>query len=269
VGILSILSPGSACLLTDHEEIRVQIKNFGDNPFAYQDISVVASVDAGIPITMKIGSSQLLNQGDTLEYIFEVPFDFSGEGDHQITAYSIYGQDADPLNDTLDRIVTHFGVPEPELGGVNDTLGTPLPLSLDAGGDFDTYLWNGVPGDRTYNATQYGWYTVEVSVPGGCSGKDSIFLMLNTMVEDLLLPGELKIYPVPASQYLHIEYGYKDADNLVLDIIDSNGRKVLMKQFHNATEITETIEVTGMAKGIYYMRLRSDERQLVRKIAIH
>jgi proteasome assembly chaperone (PAC2) family protein len=88
-------------------------------------------------------------------------------------------------------------------------------------------------------------------------------------VEDLFLPGELKIYPVPASLVLHIEYGYMDADDLILELFDANGREVLVKQFPHTTEITETIDVTGMSSGIYYLRLRSDQKQLIRKIAIN
>jgi hypothetical protein len=269
IGIESVLSPTSACLLTDQEELRVLVKNFGTNPIVDEQVRVVASVDGGIPITVQRTIRQVLNPGDSIEFIFGVTFDFSREGDHSLTTYSMYGQDDDPYNDTLDAIITHFGIPQPDLGGVNDSLGTDLPVILDVGADFVSYLWNGVPGYRTYNATQYGWYTAEVTDLQGCVGKDSVLLMQSTGIADFLLPGELKVFPVPAFQFLNIEYRYNEAEDLYLDIYNSSGRKILIKQYSNADVIRETIDVTGMAKGIYHLRLRSDERQLIRQIAIY
>jgi hypothetical protein len=93
--------------------------------------------------------------------------------------------------------------------------------------------------------------------------------MQSTGIADFLLPGELKVFPVPAFQFLNIEYRYNEAEDLYLDIYNSSGRKILIKQYSNADVIRETIDVTGMAKGIYHLRLRSDERQLIRQIAIY
>ncbi|KPL12969.1 MAG: hypothetical protein AMS26_15765, partial [Bacteroides sp. SM23_62] len=269
IGIASIMSPVSACLLTDQEELRVLVKNFGTHPIVGERVRIEASLDGGIPITVQKTITQVLYPGDSIEFLFGVTFDFSGEGDHGLTAHSIYGQDDDPHNDTMDVIITHFGIPQPELGGVNDSLGTSLPVMLDVGADFISYLWNGVPGYRTYNATEYGWYIVEVTDLEGCVGKDSIFLLQSTGIADFLLPGELKVFPVPSNQFLNIEYRYTEAEDLYLDIYNSNGRKILNKQYSNADEIRETIDVTAMAKGIYFLRLRSDERQLIRQIAIY
>jgi hypothetical protein len=110
---------------------------------------------------------------------------------------------------------------------------------------------------------------VEVMSPGGCTGKDSIYLTPATAIVDRFLPGELSVYPVPADQFLTIEYMYSEVETLYLDLFDSLGRKILVKQFANVMEIRETIDVSGMAQGMYYLRLRSGERQLKRQIVIH
>ncbi|TFH19552.1 MAG: T9SS type A sorting domain-containing protein, partial [Bacteroidia bacterium] len=67
----------------------------------------------------------------------------------------------------------------------------------------------------------------------------------------------------------NIEYRYQETETLFLDIFDSVGRKILMKQYSNVSEIRETIDVTGMAQGIYYLRLRSNQQQLLRQIVIY
>ena len=53
---------------------------------------------------------------------------------------------------------------------INDSLGTDLPLLLDAGADYVSYIWNGVPGTQTYNATEYIWYTLVVTDSNACVG---------------------------------------------------------------------------------------------------
>ena len=197
VGVSSIASPNSACALTVGEELRLYVTNFGTHPIVDEMISIVFSVDGSSPVTGMYTLTQVLNPGDSLELLLGSAFDFSRVGDHTVSAYSVYAKDDDPLNDTIDVVITHFGSPEPELGGVNDTLGTALPYILDAGAGYVSYLWNGVAGNQTYEATGYGWYHVEVMTPEGCTGKDSIYLTPSTGIVNRFLPGELKVYPVP------------------------------------------------------------------------
>jgi len=268
LGISSILSPVSACFLTDHEKLRIFVKNFGTHPVVDELINVVYRFDGGSIVTGQYTITEILNPGDSLELLLGSDFDFSGEGDHTLTAHSVYGKDDDPLNDSIDVIITNFGSSEPELGGINDTLGTALPVILDAGAGYLSYLWNGIAGSQTYEATVYGWYNLEVMSSGGCTGRDSIYLTPNTAIEDRDLPGDFKVYPVPADLYLNIEYIYTTVGTLFLDIFDASGRKILVKQFPNVMEIRETIDVSGMAPGIYYLRLRSGQRQLLKQIVI-
>lgn len=269
MGVSSILSPGSACMLTDREQLRVYIQNQGTHPILDETVSVFASLNASQLVEMQQIISEELNPGDSLEFLFTTAFDFSRTGDHDLQVYVVYSQDGHPGNDTMDVVISHYGNPEPELAGVGDTLGTRLPYTLDAGAGYVSYLWNRVTGGQTFDAADYGWVTVEVTDFNGCAGKDSVFLMPATGIEDLNLPGELKVYPVPADRFLQIEYRYQEAENLFLEIFDTRGQIILQKPFPYATEITETMDVTGMAGGMYYMRIRSDRKQLSRQITIH
>jgi hypothetical protein len=269
VGVSSVSSPGSACILSNQEELRVYIRNSGTHPILDEMVRVVHSLNGSAPVTGQYTISETLNPGDSLELLLGTEFDFSRVGDHTVSAYTVYAKDNDPLNDQLDVLITNYGSPEPELGGVNDTLGTSLPVTLDAGAGNLSYLWNGNAGTQTLVANSYGWYFVEVVTSNGCTGKDSVYLRNTTGVEDRFLPGELRVYPVPADQFLSIDYNYSDTETLYLELFDSMGRKILIKQFAFVREIRETIDVSGMAQGMYYLRLRSGERQLQRQILIH
>ncbi|HEC42356.1 MAG TPA: T9SS type A sorting domain-containing protein [Bacteroides sp.] len=268
VTVESIISPTSACKLTDEEVLRVLVLNSGTRTIVNEQLKIIVSVDKGIPVTGQKTLTLPLEPGDSLEFVFGNKFDFSGEGDHTLTAYSIYAKDADPNNDTLSVIITHVGSPVIDLGGTDDSLGTTLPHTLDAGADFVVYLWNGISGNRTYNADRFGWHSLEVTDLLGCTGKDSVYLMLSTGLADIRLPGELKVYPIPSDNILHIEYRSDKVDQLYLEIFDSRGAKILIKEYRQTDQIMESLDVREMTQGIYYLKLRSDKKQIVKRIVI-
>lgn len=63
-------------------------------------------------------------------------------------------------------------LPEPNLGA-DITVCTGTPVVLNVGAGFDEILWNGVPGNPTFNVNQSGVYGVEVSL-NGCIGEDEV-----------------------------------------------------------------------------------------------
>ena len=269
VAISSILNPVSGCNLTDQEQLRIFVRNFGTHTILDERISLVASVDGDLPTTVQRRVSLPLNPGDSLEFPLGTTFDFSEKGDHSIAAYTIYDKDDDPENDTVDVTISHLGLPLPGLGGSNDSLGTYLPHTLDAGPGFVSYTWNGEAGSQTYEADHYGWYVLELVDPVGCEGVDSVYLFHPTGMTDIMLPGELRLYPVPASHTLYLEYTCRDAEKLFLEIYDARGREIMIKQYDHAREITETIDVTSFSRGMYIFRLRSRDRQLIRHVVIN
>jgi gliding motility-associated-like protein len=74
--------------------------------------------------------------------------------------------------ETTTYDIVFIPLPEPDLGDdITACTGTPVVLNVGAG--FDEILWNGVPGNSTFNVTQSGVYGVEVSVDG-CAGEDEV-----------------------------------------------------------------------------------------------
>jgi hypothetical protein len=196
-------------------------------------------------------------------------YDFSEKGDHFVSAYTIYEKDDDLHNDSVEAIIVHKGLPLPGLGGSNDSLAVYLPYTLDAGSGFVYYTWNGEAGSQTYEAEHYRWYVLELIDPEGCYGIDSVYLFHPTGVADMILPGEWRVYPVPASRALYLEYTCMDAENLTLEIFDAQGRMIFVREYDPAFEITDKIDVTGFSRGIHILRLRSRDRQLIRHVVIN
>ena len=105
--------------------------------------------------------------------------------------------------------------------------------------------------------------------PEGCVGGDSVYLMEPTGIEDFQLEGEFRLYPIPASRILHIEYVQENAENLKLEMFDPAGREILIRPYPNTNEIKDAINVSEMTRGVYYLRLRSDERQIIKRIILN
>ena len=268
IGVVGVRSPVSACLMTDQEELRVLLRNIGTTTIFNEQVKIIVSLDGGIPVTGQKTLTQALNPGDTLEFLFGYTFDFSAEGEHSLRAYSTYAKDIDPGNDTLIMSIYHYGIPDPDPGNGNDSLAVTLPHTLDAGSDYASYVWNGIPGTRQFEATEYGWYRLTVTDASGCTGTDSVFLMLSNGTDDLMLPGELKVFPVPAQHMLNVEYFYRGTDDLILELFDIRGRKILIREFRHAAVIRTSIDVSGFERGMFYLKIRSDDRQLIRRIVV-
>jgi hypothetical protein len=263
-----VSNPVSACTLTDQDTLRVVVRNNGSQPIFNEQIKITASVDGGIPQTVQQTLITPLDPGDSLEFIFGFTFDFSALGDHRIHAYTTYAKDADPDNDTLRATVTHVGKASPDLGFASDSFGTGLPYTLDAGSDFASYTWNGNPGSRTHDATAYGWYILEVTDSLGCPGRDSVYLKISNSTSEVALQGALIVYPIPANEKLIIDYQANETGHYFLEIFDLSGRKVFIREYKQVEEIQEIIEVSDMAKGMYYLMLRSGYKREIRQIII-
>jgi hypothetical protein len=268
IGIIGVTSPVTSCVLTSQETLRVLIKNTGTHTVLNEQVKVTASFDDGIPVTVQQTLTQALYPGDTLEFEFGVKFDLSTQGDHYLNAFSIYGKDAVPDNDTLDMVIGHRGAPQPDLGGIDDTLEVELlPHVLNAGGDYETYVWNGVSGNRTFTATQIGWYKVEVT-DLGCSGMDSVYLALSTGNHTTEYGEELKIYPNPASERIYIEYRLPSDERYFMNLFDAEGRKIMVREYKQVNEIREHLDVAGLSNGSYYLVIWSAQNHIVRQIII-
>ncbi|MFC2111732.1 T9SS type A sorting domain-containing protein [Bacteroidota bacterium] len=268
LSINSITSPISACILSNQEELRVLVVNSGTYTIANEQLKIIASIDKGIPVTGQKNITLPLDPGDSLEFIFGNKFDFSIAGDYELKTYLIFGKDSDPSNDTMAVTISHVGDLPVDIGGTTDSIRTTLPHTLDAGADYIVYLWNGVSGNRTYNANSYGWHTLEVTDLYGCTKKDSVYLLQSTGLEDIRLAGELKVYPIPTNNKLNIEYRSQDSERLYLEIFDSKGGKILIKQYRYTDHIIESIDVKGMMKGVYFLKLRSDRKQIIKRVVI-
>jgi len=78
-----------------------------------------------------------------------------------------------------------------------------------------------------------------------------------------LLNTEICLYPNPATNYLHVNSKNNAAKNI--KIIDVNGKIVLNKTMH---ENIETIDISPLAKGIYFAKISDEKSNVLKKFII-
>ena len=80
--------------------------------------------------------------------------------------------------------------------------------------------------------------------------------------KQLKVENALKVYPNPAKEYFIVEYDLTDnLNNAVFEMIDATGRLVKSIQTNKPNDQL-LIKTEGMLSGLYYCRLRNNQKQI-------
>ncbi|MFW5725526.1 MAG: hypothetical protein ACOCX0_03690, partial [Bacteroidota bacterium] len=192
MAVHAITAPESSCELTDNEFLSVRLVNTGPDPFS-QGTTIPISIFYNGEIwdeTILTLENEFL-PGNELEITFSNEFDFSQVGEYAFMVLQSL-QDAGPSNDTLHQSVFVHGYPEPNIG---DTIYTqdPESITLDAGENYEEYLWQDGHAERWYELSNpfSAWYHVTVTDEHGCPGTDSVLVVTYDIdIAELLEPAE-------------------------------------------------------------------------------
>ncbi len=157
--------------------------------------------------------------------------------------------------------VTAFVTPGPSVFLGNDT--TVLSGSsfvLDAGAGFDSYLWSTGETTQTIVVNATNTYSVDVTL-NGCTGTDAIIVTVVLGIQEShLWNGLITVYPNPAKDKINIQAESKKDINAVLNICDVAGQILIQKDIQIQSGLNiQTIDLSQLAKGMYFLTLRSAE----------
>jgi len=81
--------------------------------------------------------------------------------------------------------------------------------------------------------------------------------------------GYVNILPNPATDYINIQASVPEAKSLTLDIYNNIGCKVLSKQVSTVNDLLdETIDISNLSKGMYFLKLTSEKFNHTQKLVI-
>ncbi len=135
---------------------------------------------------------------------------------------------------------------------------------LDAGSGFTSYLWNNGATTQTITVLNSGDYSVTVTDANGCSNSDTISLWI-TGIEELAAQFGAKVYPNPSQGQFTIQLPDSRVE-LTATITDMTGKAVYTQILANQT--TYQINLTGLAKGVYFLNLSDGQKSVTQKLII-
>lgn len=132
------------------------------------------------------------------------------------------------------------------------------------------YYGSVIPGatDQIYVTSTKGYYKVEVTNSEGCSKFSDEINHLNTSIDDDIISG-LKLYPNPAIDKLNISASYISSGKVTITVSDILGHQVFFdEEMHTASYYSKSIDLNGLKRGIYIVRVSINHSQLINKIVL-
>jgi len=180
VGVNALISPESACELSDQLPVRIAVRNFGTDTLEVNDTIFVSGEINQVPV---FSDTLLLTgpfiPGVTMEFTFSELCDFSAPGSYAMKLYTRLRNDQGTLNDTLFHTLDVYGYPDVDLGPDTSVLAAGYLLSAPPG--YAAYLWQDGSASETFTVDEpgEGLYHVAVSDVHQCTGSDSVVVTLN------------------------------------------------------------------------------------------
>ena len=139
---------------------------------------------------------------------------------------------------------------------------------LSTSSSFISYQWYkdgtaiGGETNSSLTATGSGVYELHVFNSNGCEGISNSITI--TGVNELAIGNlQLAVYPNPVSEQLTVELlRQAQHDNYSISIVDVNGKELIHRIANSKTEI---INVEALSAGVYFVRVKIDAREMMRK----
>jgi len=145
-------------------------------------------------------------------------------------------------------------------------------LTLDAGSDFTTYLWNDLLAQQTQtltiNAADYSGINIfSVLAKDLCNFEytDEItveILELNSIQNTN--NENIKIYPNPTTNFIEIDLSFLKNETSEINIFDISGKQIYSNNLKNNT--INKINLSNFEKGIYFVKITNQNKKYYNKI---
>ena len=235
-------------IITDALQWFIVTVNLGNDTTACEGDTV--TLDAGNGY-----DSYLWSTGSTLQTI-----DVTQTDNYSVTVTNNGNQAVDSINVTFN--------PNPVVDLGADTIVTVDSLLLDAGAGFDSYLWSTGETSQTIYVNNTGTYSVTVIDINGCSGSDTVTVTINTDINDLVNNCNISIYPNPSNGKFSVIIKSNKTQNVVLELYDINAHVIYKKYIYGLTTFNKSLDISELSKGIYYLRVKTNDNVKVKKVVI-
>lgn len=120
--------------------------------------------------------------------------------------------------------------------------------------------------------TAYSYYVQSVCGSSNTSAYNGPYTFttgaVSTGIKDNSLINSVSVYPNPSNGLVTIMVNQK-TDNLIVTVIDILGNKIAEEKPADANFFNKTIDISGSAKGIYFVSIKNGTNSLIKKIVLN
>jgi hypothetical protein len=269
MGIVRIVNPVTSCELDKETRVSFEIMNNGFYRIRNESFIASYAVNGGIPVQQTFYLDDALQPASTVTVTFDQGYDFSAAASYAITVTIVYAPDTNNSNDQSGSSINVWGSPEVEIGNGNDTVTATLPVTLNAGTGFASYLWQDNTTASTISAIQPGLYWVRVTDAHNCPATDSVYILSSVHIEDLQDFAEVKIYPNPVHDALHIIVKPALPGQVKLELYTLLNTLIYREDFKISELVTKELNVQRLSPGVYFLRITSDQTHRTYKVVVN
>jgi len=151
--------------------------------------------------------------------------------------------------------------------------GDEIDLSRDAESTvllvnfYDTDLTGSeVPAKANVTGIAYWHYSTAKITPRFLADVEKVENAVN--IETLNANSMIKLYPNPSTGTVTLELSRDDASDLEVEIYSLSGKMVYRNAYSSVTNVQEKIDLSNVARGMYVLRVRSENEIFVSKLVI-
>ncbi len=238
----------------------ISVKNVGQVVVsAGTQFDINYQINSGTIHTNSVTLANDLIPGDSIIETFSDVYYFANNSTYNYKMYITFAND-EYANDTVQGqyVVQNLQI---DLGP--DTIWTNQPdtIVLDAGGPYVTYSWSTGDSTQTLAISSYGTYAVTVTDYYGCEASDSVVVEMgvnNNMIEK----GNVAVYPNPSHGLIVV----RAQSGSIVEVSTANGKLVEKTEMKSTKE---NIDLTKFGKGVYLIKIVTENNVLVHKIVIN
>lgn len=260
LALSQIVSPVSSCQIGQNDLVSIEIVNNGYYWISGSEpINITYSVNNGTPVSEIITFGSNLQPGQSKVVNFSASYDFTGIGSYQLNVNLDYAADEVLTNNALSRDIEIWENPVVEIGNGLDTIIASVPLTLDAGAGYSSYLWQDNSTESTFVVSQYGLHRVRVTNEVGCSAYDSVHVESPLSVNNQLInKDQIKIFPNPAYDFLNVEVDLEMEMEVLIELFSILNTTVYREDLRRVSRFERRLDVQGLTPGTYVLRIIAD-----------
>jgi hypothetical protein len=268
LGISATNLPNNACTMTDTTTVSLLVINNGTMTLDGANITLRYQIGDSVDRSQNFAFSG--KPGTSRWFTFLEKANLSAHVAHQFNFTLTYTDDEVSGNNSYTKNVIVLGNPTPRFDGQeNDTVKVAgFPRVLNAGAGYISYLWHDGSTNQTFSALDEGYVSVTVTNTYSCVGSVTVFVKNTISVRELDDIARVEISPNPAYDVLRVKINLKKHDKVTLEMVAIDGKVTTNRTLSGFMNYDEVLDVKGLAKGLYLIRIYAKDWLITDKVIV-